>query len=141
MRILLFSVGGERFGAPVEGVEESIDRPTVLAVPGSDERARGVIDVRGHRIPAYSPKAAFDIDLEGDAGAALILGGKSAPIALLVSDVEDILDVDDDAIHASPLRGGADEVLVGVIQREGRLISLVDPDAIRDVTLSHVAKR
>lgn len=141
MRILLFSVGDEQFAAPVGDVEESIDHPSVISVPGCDEHARGVIDVRGRCICAYSPLAALDIDVDGDPGAALILGGKSTPIALLVSDVDDILDIDESTVRRVPGAGDSDDVLLGVIQREGRLVSLVDPEAIRELTLSSAVKR
>lgn len=139
MRALLFSVGSELFAAPLSALEETIDHPRVRSVPGTDEHARGVVVVRGRRIAAYSAAVPLRVELEGEPGAALVIGGEP-PIALLISDVDDVLEVDPAAIRMAPGAEDADGVLLGVVQHGGRLVSVVDPRAIRDVSLSAGAR-
>lgn len=141
MRALLYSAGGEMFASPLASLEESVDCPVVRQMPGADEHAVGVIDVRGRRIPAYSPTCALNVSLEGIAGAALVIGGRAAPIALLVSDVEDVIEIDAAAIRAAPGSDDADGILLGVFRHDGRLVSLVDPRAIHEACLAAGARR
>ena len=141
MRVLLYSVGEELFASPLATIEESIDRPNLRAMPGADEHALGVVDVRGRRICAYSPKAALNVELAGPAGAALIIESGGAPIVLLVSDVDDVIEIDATEIRIAPGSDDHDGVMLGVFHHDGRLVSVVDPLAIRDVTLAAGARR
>jgi purine-binding chemotaxis protein CheW len=142
VRVLLFSVGDELFAAPLIAIAESVDHPRVLPVPGADNHARGVIDLRGRRIAAYSPAAALNVDLAGEPGAALLLegDGDETPIALLVSDVDDVVDFDEAGVRAAPGPADPDGILRGVIQLGGRLVSLVEPAAIREACLAVKAR-
>lgn len=141
MRVLVYSIAEELFGSPLASIEQSIDTPSVRPMPGADEHAVGVVDVRGRRIAAYSPKAALNVDLIEPAGAALIIESGGAPMALLISDVDDVLEIDAREIRTAPGSDDHDGVLLGVFHHAGRLISIVDPLAIRDVTLAAGARR
>jgi chemotaxis signal transduction protein len=141
MRVLLYSVGDELFASPLSAIVESLDRPTVLPMPGADDHAVGVIDLRGRRIAAYSPAAALNVSISESAGAALVLEGDTTAIALLISDVDDVLEIDPTEIRNAPGSDHADGVLLGVFQHGGRLVSVVDPHAIRDVCLGAGARR
>jgi purine-binding chemotaxis protein CheW len=141
MRALLYSVGVETFASPLSALEESIDHPLVRPMPGADEHAVGVIDVRGRRIAAYSPLAALNVSLEGEAGAALVIGGDAAAIALLISDVDDVVEIDPTEIRTAPGSDDADGILLGVFRHGGKLVSVVDPYAIHELCLSAGARR
>lgn len=141
MRVLLYSIADEMFASPLATIVESLDSPEVSPVPGSDEHALGVVDVRGRRIPAYSPSCALNVPLGAAAGAALVIGGAPSPIALLVTDVDDILEVDASEIRIAPGSEDPDGVLLGVFHRNGRIVSVVDPLAIRDKCLAAGAGR
>ena len=141
MRVLLYSVGEELFASPLSTIEETRDRPTVLPMPGADDHAVGVIDLRGRRIAAYSPNAALNVELTESPGAALVLEGEATSIAFLVSDVDDVLEIDPTEIRNAPGSDHQDGVLLGVFQHAGRLVSVVDPHAIRDVCLASGARR
>ncbi len=141
MRILLFSVGSELFAAPLSAVEESLDTPVVRPMPGSDDHALGVCELRGRHIAAYSPAAPLNVSLDGEAGAALVLGGDSASIVLLVSDVDDVVEIDPSEIRIAPGSNDPDGILLGVFQHGGKLVSFVDPHAISDFCLASGARR
>ena len=141
MRALLYSVGGELFASPLAAIEETVDSPLVRPMPGADEHAPGVVDVRGRKIAAYSPVVPLNTAIPGEPGAALILANGRTPIALLISDVDDVIEIDPTGIRTAPGSDDQDGVLLGVFQHEGRLVSLVDPIAIREVCLAAGAKR
>jgi chemotaxis signal transduction protein len=140
MRVLLYSIADEIFASPLATIELSVDKPDVRPMPGADDHALGVVDVRGRRIAAYSPKAALNVDLVEPAGAALVIESGGAPMVLLISDVDDVIEIDATGIRIAPGSDDHDGVLLGVFQHGGRLISLVDPLAIRDVTLAAGAR-
>ncbi|MBA3646098.1 MAG: chemotaxis protein CheW [Gemmatimonadaceae bacterium] len=140
MRVLLYSIGDELFASPLATIEESIDCPFIRPMPGADDHAVGVVDVRGRRIAAYSPMMSLNVAIRGEPGAALIVEGEHTPIALLISDVDDAIEIDATNIRIAPGSDNQDGVLLGVFQYQGRLVSLVDPLAIRDVCLAAGAK-
>ena len=141
MRVLLYSVADEQFASPLATIEESIDCPPVHPMPGGNEHAVGVIDVRGRRIAAYTPTAALNVTLAEPHGAALIIAGPPAPIALLISDVDDVVEIDPSDLRIAPGSDSVDGILLGVFQHAGRLVSVVDPHAIRDACLAARAER
>lgn len=141
MRVLLFSIGEELFASPLATIAESLDEPQIKPMPGAGDHAVGVIDLRGRKIPAYSPSVALKVSPEEKAGAALVIGEDSACIALLISDVDDVLEVDPSEIRMAPGSEDPDGILLGVFQHEGRLVSFVDSDAIRDACHGSGAKR
>ena len=138
MRVLLYTIANELFASPLATIEETIDRPQVRSMPGSDEHAVGVVDVRGRRIAAYSPKAALRVELGEEAGAGLIIGSGAGAMILLISDVDDVIELDATAIRPAPGSDDHDGVLLGVFQHHDKLVSVVDPLAIRDASLSAV---
>lgn len=141
MRVLLYSIADEQFASPLATIEESIDCPAIRPIPGATDHAVGVIDVRGRRIAAYSPTIALNVELTGPHGAALVIEGPPAPIALLISDVDDVVEFDPSELRIAPGADSADGILLGVFQHAGRLVSVVDPHAIRDACLSAGAVR
>lgn len=141
MRMLLYSIADEMFASPLGAILESLDSPDVSPIPGSDEHALGVVNVRGRRIAAYSPSSALNVSPGAAAGAALVIDGTPSPVALLVTDVDDVLEVDAGEIRIAPGSENPDGVLIGVFHRDGRLVSVVDPLAIRDACLAAGAKR
>jgi len=140
VKALLFSVGKEMFASPLSTVEESVDRPAVHPMPGSDSNALGVVDLRGRRLAAYSPAGCLNAPLGGDAGAALIIGDGPSAIALLVTDVDDVVEIDPRGIRVAPGSEDADGILLGIFKRGGRLVSVVDPHAIREFCLSDAVR-
>lgn len=141
MRVLLYSIADELFASPLASIIESLDTPVVRPMPGADDHAMGVLDFRGRHIAAYSPSCALNVSIAGAPGAALVIEGSPSPIAFLVTDVDDVLEVDPSEIRIAPGSEDPDGVLLGVFQHDGKLVSLVDAVAVRDACLAAGAKR
>ena len=135
MRVLVYSIADELFASPLASIEQSIDAPNVRPIPGADDHAVGVVEVRGRSIAAYSPRAALNVELIEPAAAALLIESGGSPMVLLISDVDDVIEIDASDIRIAPGSDDHDGVLLGVFQHHGRLVSVVDPQAIRDLTL------
>ena len=126
--ILVFTVGGERFGIELAAVEEVIDLPAIHHVPEMPPAMQGVITVRGSLTSVYSPRQA--LCLEHEAGAcALIFRRRRSRLALVIDDVDDAHPIDLSTLRDAPNATQAGAVL-GVVRQEDALLSLVDAEAL-----------
>jgi purine-binding chemotaxis protein CheW len=126
--ILLFTVGGERFGIDLAAVEEAIDLPSVHHVPEMPSAMLGVITVRGSLTSVYSPRPALGVSPAG-AECALIFRRPRSRLALVIDDVDDARVVDLVHLREAPT-GAAAGVVLGVVRQGDVLCSLIDADAV-----------
>jgi len=126
--ILVFVVGGERFGIELAAVEEVIDLPPVHHVPEMPPAMRGVITVRDSLTSVYSPRQALGRDHDGGA-CALIFRRRRSRLALIIDDVDDARPIDLSTLRDTPnaVQGG---VVLGVVRHGDALLSLVDAEAL-----------
>jgi len=126
--ILVFVVGGERFGIELAQVEEAIDLPPVHHVPEMPPAMQGVMTVRESLTSVYSPRQA--LGLAHDIGAcALIFRRRRSRLALIIDDVDDARSVDLAQLRDAPAatKGG---VVLGVVRHGDALLALVDAEAL-----------
>lgn len=122
--MLLFAVGGERFLLPLSDVREACDAPTVHPVPRMTGATRGVMAVRGSLVPVKDPAGVLGV--AAAAGAAALLVIADTPLALLVDDVLDAVDLTADQLHPLPSRLSPDDLLLGAAPAGGRLAAVLD---------------
>jgi len=126
--ILLFTVGGERFGIDLAAVEEAIDLPPVHHVPEMPDAMLGVITVRGSLTSVYSPRHALGV-APSHGECALIFRRQRSRLALVIDDVDDARVVDLGHLREAP-SGAAAGVVLGVVRQADVLCSLLDADAV-----------
>ena len=126
--ILVFIVGGERFGIELAAVEEAMDLPPIHHVPEMPPAMQGVMTVRASLTSVYSPRQA--LGLAHEAGAcALVFRRHRSRLALIVDDVDDARSLDLAQLRDAPAatKGG---VVLGVVRLGDALLSLVDAEAL-----------
>lgn len=126
--ILVFVVGGERFGIDLASVEEAIDLPPVQHVPEMPPAMLGVITVRGSLTSVYSPRHALGLAQEAGE-CALVFRRRRSRLALVVDDVDDARPIDLRTLRDAPNAGSA-AVVLGVVRHHDDLLSVVDADAL-----------
>lgn len=126
--ILVFVVGGERFGIELAAVEEAIDLPAVHHVPEMPPAMQGVITVRGSLTSVYSPRQALGRDQDSGA-CALIFRRRRSRLALIIDDVDDARAIELATLRDAPNTSSAG-VVIGVVRHGDALLSLVDADAL-----------
>jgi chemotaxis signal transduction protein len=131
--LLLFRVGRELFAAELGAVEEAVDLTAVRAVeqiPGSESPVRGIFTLRGVLVPLLSP--AGPLRVTPDEGAtALVVRDGATRVAIVVDDVEDVLEPRDGELRPLPAADARDAaVLRGVIRRGTMLVAVVNLDAL-----------
>ena len=126
--ILVFLVGGERFGIELAAVEEAIELPPIHHVPEMPPAMLGVITVRGSLTSVYSPRQALGLAQETGA-CALVFRRRRSRLALVIDDVDDARPTDLASLRDAPSASSAGVVL-GVVRHHDVLLSLVDADAL-----------
>lgn len=59
--ILIFELGGERYGLSLDAVQEVVRAVAVTRLPGAPPIVEGVIDVRGRAVPVLDLRARFGL--------------------------------------------------------------------------------
>lgn len=126
--ILVFVVGGERFGIELAAVEEAIDLPPVHHVPEMPPAMLGVITVRGSLTSVYSPRQALGRAHEAGE-CALIFRRRSSRLALIIDDVDDARPIDLATLRDAP-SSAKSGVVLGVVRHGDALLSLIDAEAL-----------
>ena len=122
--MLLFSVGGEWFLAPLSDVREAVDAPAVVPVPRMQGATRGVLALRGTLLPVRDPAGTLGV-APATGGAALVVHAER-PQALLVDDVLDAVPVAARDLRPVPGAMRADDLLLGAAPVAGRLAGVLD---------------
>jgi purine-binding chemotaxis protein CheW len=130
--LLVFRVGTELFAAALTAIEEALELPRLSHLPEMPPSMLGVISLRGRMLPAYSPARHLGVALAREDAAALVLRAGDRRVALAVDDVDDVLTVDLNGLRPPPTVAGEerDAVLLGVADRGGVLVAVLDADAL-----------
>jgi len=126
--VLVFVVGGERFGLELAAVEEVIDLPPIRHVPEMPPAMLGVITVRGSLTSIYTPRQALGLEFH-DGACALVFHRRRSRMALVIDDVDDAVSVDLATVREAPSAISAGVVL-GVARHREALLTLLDAEAL-----------
>lgn len=127
--LLVVRIGAERFAVPLESVDELVEAPMVRAVPGAPEHLLGLFTFGESLLPLYSPATILGADAAG-AQVALVMRGGQSRIALAVDDADDVVSVALAGVREAPRTGRHDDVVLGVVWRDGDLLTLIDARAV-----------
>lgn len=128
-RLLVFQLGEERFAVALASVDEVIDAPTVLALPGAPRTMRGIAATHDGMMTVYDVRPLLEVGAGTDA-AALVFARDGRRVALGIDDVFDSILVGEGELRAAPHAGATEGVVVGVIRRDNELIAVLDADAL-----------
>jgi purine-binding chemotaxis protein CheW len=127
--LLVVRIGRERFAVPLEAIDELVEAPRFRAVPGAPDSLLGLFTLGGAMVPLYSPAAILGVEPLGEQAALVMRGGRSR-IALAVDDADDVIHVSLADVIDAPRTGHHDDVVLGVLWRDGELLTLLDARAV-----------
>ena len=138
-RFVVFRLGEEAYGLPVAAVDEIVRMPDQLTrVPNAPGFVEGVMNLRGRVVPVIDQRDRFQAPA-GDTARTrrrvivATFGGLQAGFA--VDEVSEILELTPDQMRATPelaAEGGKLFDRIGTASVDGRLVLLVDPEALLD---------
>lgn len=140
-KIVIFSVGPESYGLPIESVERIMNEVPVTRIPRTPAMLRGVFDLRGTTLPVLDLRLRFDMESTKDEKTFVIVQSGELRVALVVDSVQGIEAIESSEIEPAP-EGWAlkdDPFLSGIAKTNHGLVALLDsnfvvPKAIRDRT-------
>lgn len=137
-RFVIFELGDEQYGLPVESVDEVVRCPDQLTrVPRAPSFVEGVMNLRGKVVPVIDQRRRFAAQnassLERCRVIVVLIDGERT--GFVVDRVSDVM-----ALPAASLRPApeltADETgvfdRIAMTERDGRMILLIDPKALLD---------
>jgi purine-binding chemotaxis protein CheW len=127
--LLVVRIGEECFGVPLEAVDELVESPVLRSVPGAPDSLLGLFTLGDALLPLYSPAAILGAGAR-DERVALVMRGGQARLALAVDDAEDVIAVSLADVRDAPRTGRHDDVVLGVIWHDRRLLTLLDARAV-----------
>jgi purine-binding chemotaxis protein CheW len=131
-KFVVFRLGEEWYGVPIERVERILDDQKVTKLPKLPELFMGVFDLRGETIPALDLRERFSMDPTESASTMVIVQLDTGRCAWRVDGVAGIFSLGEDHIEESPqlMRAKQDDFLKGVGRHNDRLIVLLEPDNV-----------
>jgi len=130
---LVFRLGNEEFGLPIDTVVEVAQVPEhITRVPKTPKFLEGVVNLRGEVLPVVDQRRRFDLPkLENPEGRRLVvIKTERHRAGLIVDSVSDVLRTHDENIEPPPqLTDVVSRLVRGVINLEqaGRIVLLLDP--------------
>jgi purine-binding chemotaxis protein CheW len=136
VQFVVFRLGEEEFGLPIDAVVEVLRMPDqVTRVPKAPKFLEGVINLRGDVLPVVDQRRRFNMPpADASIGRQLVVVRTARHRAgLIVDRVTEVLRTPEDQISAAPALAGEDNALVrGVVNldQSGRIILLLDPSEL-----------
>jgi purine-binding chemotaxis protein CheW len=130
---LVFRLGEEEFGLPIEAVDEVARVPArITRVPKTPKFLEGVVNLRGEVLPVVDQRRRFGMPEASDLGRRrlVVLRSDDRRAGLIVDSVSEVLRVERAAVEEAPdLTGEGARLVDGVVNLEeaGRMVLLLAP--------------
>ena len=138
-KYLTFSLHHESYGVDVLKVREIIRMTSITAVPQMPDFIRGVLNLRGKIIPVMDLRRRFQFPSQEDNSQTCIVvaqvrlpDGKVTQMGLVVDGVEEVINLSQADIEATPDFGGqiCTNYILGIAKVKGAVKALLDIDGV-----------
>jgi purine-binding chemotaxis protein CheW len=149
-KYLTFTLQDESYGIKVLQVREIIRGAKITAMPQMPPHIRGVINLRGKIIPVMDLRLRFEFkNVVNNEQTCIVVvqvnlpDGKTAFMGLVVDGVEEVINITDADVEATPNFGGqvCTDYIIGMAKVKGTVKALLDIDGVvGDSTLKSLQK-
>ncbi|WP_374471166.1 chemotaxis protein CheW [Phenylobacterium sp.] len=136
-RFLIFGLGEERYGLPIEAVQEVVTLPrTITRLPKAPAFVAGVMNLRGAPLPVVDQRRRFGV--EGAAAGqprVIVTRVGETLVGFAVDTVTEILEAPEGSVTPTPELGADASRLfdrVASLETGGRMVLLVNPQELLD---------
>lgn len=124
---VIFSLGSEEYGLPIEAVQEITRLSGVHPIPKAPDYIKGLISIRGQAIPLINMHQKFGIQPQNEAEYAIIIEINGGLVGFAVEEVKEVRTLDD--IAPPPLLITA-PFIGGIVNLPDRIIIQIHPERI-----------
>ena len=131
--LLVVRLAGRRIAFPAADVEGVVELEGLTPAPCVAAHVAGLSALRSRVLTVIDGQAALETGKAGDGAlaCAVIVPSGGHPYALLVDDVEDVVEAASASVPlAAPAGPGWDRVALGMVEAGGDPLLLVDPHAL-----------
>lgn len=138
-KYLAFGLGAHEYAVEILRVQQIHGLPGLTRAPEADARMRGVLALRGRKVPVVDLRRACGLPAVPDTEKTCVIvveataEGRQAPLGLVVDEVTEVVTVAQDAIAPAGSAAGAGLPAQAILAKGrvgGRDIHLVDIDEI-----------
>jgi purine-binding chemotaxis protein CheW len=138
------TVAGQLFGLPIDRVHEVFVASAITSVPLAPREVLGLLNLRGRVITAVCLRRRLGLPDPGTPrGIAVGVEHSGEPYALFVDEVGDVLGLAPDTREPNPVHMDPRwiQLSLGVHRLEGRLLVILDVDAVLASEAGAIARR
>lgn len=128
--LLIARIAGRRIAFPASQIEAVVELDGLTPVPGAAPHIAGLSALRSRVLTVIDSRAALELapSVPGDAAEAIVVPSGGHTYALLVEAVEDVVEAGGaSSPFQAPAGAGWDRVATGMIEADGDLLLLADP--------------
>lgn len=126
MQIVIFKLKDELFAVETAKVQSITDVMEITKVPKAPMHIKGLINLRGNILSLLDINLLLNIDKEDDSQRnVIIVDIEEEEIAILVDEVEEVLEIDEKIIQKFDNELGKEHVK-GIVNLKNRIVTLVD---------------
>lgn len=141
-KTLIFSIDSTLYAISVADVREIVGMQRITSVPGSVHYVRGVMNLRGKVVPVMDVRSRFGLpprqldSLENPAiseerTCVIVVRARGAEVGLSIDTVEEVMDIPESNIEASPhLAGSAAPYVVGIAKIRDSVIVILGAEEL-----------
>ncbi len=141
---VVFKLGREEYGFDVSTVREIQSMDQITAVHGSVGYVEGVMNLRGKLVTIIDMRKRFGMGppTEKTETKIVVIDAPDAPVGFIVDEVTEVIHISKDSVEDVPTPIASkieSEYVLGIAKRDDRLITLVDPIKILDLSVGSEA--
>jgi purine-binding chemotaxis protein CheW len=125
-----FRVADHLLGLDITVVQEVLRHQEITRLPLASPAVRGIMNLRGHIVPAVDLRRCLELPAveRDDAATIVVRGREDAAASLLVDEIGDVVQVADSTFERTPetLTGVARDLIHGVFPLHDRLLLELD---------------
>ncbi len=145
-QFVVFRLGKEEYGFDVSMVREIHNMEDIAKVHRSASHIEGVINLRGKLLTVVNLRVRFGMDaMSADKGnpKIVVVDASDAPVGFLVDEVVEVVRIRNEAIEKAPAyvtSGIEAQYVTGIAKHEDRLITLIDPLKVLELSCDEVPR-
>jgi purine-binding chemotaxis protein CheW len=134
MQIVVFKLGQEEYGLPIDQIKEVVITPTITRMPQTPAFVKGVANIRGNVIALLDLEEKFGLTRAQETGEkgnnfTLVIESEDYKMGILVREVPNTLSISSANIEDTVFTGdhqAEQSYITGIVKLEKRLIIMID---------------
>lgn len=134
LQIVIFKLGQEEYGLPIDQIKEVVITPTITRLPQTQLFVRGVANIRGNIIAILDLEEKFGLKSGSEANHGgndytLVIESDEYKMGILVKEVPNTLSISSSNIEGTVFTGDQQaerSYITGIVRLDKRLIIMID---------------